>query len=203
MGTGRIVDILRREIIVAVDLLAVGIAAVRGPDAAEVPRAYADLNFDAVFVQPFFVPQFPLAANDLHADVVRVRAPDLDGQLAVVVDVRAGLDPDRILAVVRKDEVRGAPVDRGVQPRQEIADEHRVGMALVDLEIGVLHGVVQRGGHLADAAAVAHRVVRAAVNGGQLEAGLLGALADDVVVREALARHEHLAVKAAAGQLDV
>ena len=188
--------------VIAVYLVGLDHAAVGVGDAAVVPRAVADLDVQTIFLAVFLVIGFIGAVDDVHDRAVLVRAPDLDRQLpAAVVD--PGLELDRIIAVVRKDEVGAGPVDRRVQPRVEIADEHRVADALVDLEVGILYGVVQRGGHLADAAAETHLMRRAVIGRSGQEAGLGRPLADDLVVREGIAGlHDHV-VKAAAGQADV
>ena len=137
-----------------------------------------------------------------HLDVaaVHIRAPDLDRD-AAVLDIR--LDLDRIVAVVRKLELRPAPADRGVHAGLDIGHGEVVAGAGVDLEVRDHGAVVQRGRHLADAAADLLHDLAVGISAGLLEAVGLRALADDVVIRKRLAGLENDAVDLLGGELHV
>ena len=137
-----------------------------------------------------------------HLDIaaVNIRAPDLDRDTAVL---HGGLDLDRVVAVIRELELRPAPADRGVHAGFDIAHGEVVAGAGVDFQIGDHGAVIQRGRHLADAAADLLHDLAAGIGPGLLEAVGLRALADDVVIRERLAGLENDAVDLLGGELHV
>ena len=126
--------------------------------------------------------------------MVHVGAEDLDAALVRVV-VHPCVDLDGVFGVVAELEVRPAPAHRGVHAPGEIAHLELVAGALDDLQIGVEHGVVERGAHLADAAAVFLPDLAVGVGRGGLPAVGFRALAERIVEGERLSGNEHQPVK--------
>ena len=94
----------------------------------------------------------PGGVGHLHIAAGLVGADDVDGD-GVLRRVDGGDYLDGPVAVVRELELRAAPADRGVQSRGQIADGEVVAGARVYLEVRQQRRVVERGAHLAYAAA--------------------------------------------------
>ena len=123
------------------------------------------------------------------------------------VHIAAGdgrVDADGMLGGVLELEVQRAPVDGGVLPHIDIRHGEHMRRALDHVQIGVQHGLIDRGRDLADAAAGLRLALAARLIDGGGAVALFGrALADDLVERENFARIQDRAVDGGAGKLQI
>ena len=131
------------------------------------------------------------AVSHFCAGAGSVGAIDGAGGLAAAV---GGDDLDGVVGVVAEFEIRPAPADGGVHAVGDIAGIEHVVRAVHDLQVGAEHGQIQRGGHLADAAAVFQHGLAAHISRGAAVAPRGGALAEGGVVGKGLAGIEDDAV---------
>ena len=145
-------------------------------------------------VRAGLVKDLPVVEAHEHVLVVYVGAENLHTAF-VRFFVHPGVDLDGVFGVVAELEVRPAPAHRGVHAPGEIAHLELVAGALDDLQIGVEHGVVECGAHLADASAEFLPHLAVGVSRGGEPAVCLGALAERFVEGERLSGDEHQPVE--------
>ena len=114
-----------------------------------------------------------------------------------------GVDADGVIRIVSKLHVQGAIVHRGVQTNGHIAHGEHVHGPLDDLQVGLQGRIVQRRGHLADAAAHFLGNLTVYVCASNLITLGGGTLAGGAVEGEHLVRHQNRAVDRLASQRQV
>ena len=137
-----------------------------------------------------------------HIVVVHLGTQNGAGQLVGIVVVGRD-DLDGVIPAVAESKIRPAPAHRGIAADRHVAGVEHVAVAQDDVQIAEQHRVVQRGGHLADAAADTGGGAPCLVDAGLLIAPGRRALPHRGVIPELLAGVVDLAVDGGGGQLDI